>query len=255
VQYQSVTEHWGQMAIAGPKSRDLLNAVVDDTDLSDEAFPFMTAGEISILGGLPARLFRISFSGERAYELAVPADYGDAVWNALMDAGAPHDIVAYGTEALSIMRIEKGHPAGPELDGRTTAGDLGLGRMMSGLKDFLGKSMAGRPSLIDPERPQLVGLKPVEPGSGEPLARDRLRAGSHLLARGAKEIAANDLGWVASAAFSPMLDSWIGLGFLKRGMAREGEQFIALDFMHDARIAVEVTSPVFFDPEGKRLHG
>jgi sarcosine oxidase subunit alpha len=131
VQYVSVTEQWAQMAVAGPKARATLQKIVDGIELNDTTFPYLAAKEITVLGGMTARLFRISFSGEHAYELAVPADYGNMAARALMQAGEEFGISPYGIEALSIMRIEKGHVAGGELNGTTTAADLGLGRMMS----------------------------------------------------------------------------------------------------------------------------
>ena len=115
-----------------------------------------------MLGGVKARLFRISFSGEHAYELAVPADYGNAVARAVMQAGKEFGVVPYGVEALSIMRIEKGHVAGGELNGTTTAADLGLGKMMSTKKDYIGRMMATREGLVDPARQCVVGIKPVD---------------------------------------------------------------------------------------------
>ncbi len=128
VQITSVSEQWAQMAIAGPRSRDLLRAVIDDEhDISDAAFPYLAARTVSVGGGIEARLFRVSFSGELAYELAVAGGYGDALARALMAAGRPFGVTPYGLEAMGVMRIEKGHVAGGELNGQTTARDLGLG--------------------------------------------------------------------------------------------------------------------------------
>src|SRR5262249_8854341 len=132
VQFVSTTDQWAQYSVAGPRARDTLAALVDASfDISNAGFPHMAAAELSVCGGVRARLYRLSFSGELAYEIGVPADYGEALAQALMRAGAPFGIAPYGTEALSVMRIEKGHAAGNEIDGRTTAHDLGLGRMMS----------------------------------------------------------------------------------------------------------------------------
>jgi glycine cleavage system aminomethyltransferase T len=171
VQMVSVTEQWAQYAVAGPRSRELLQRLLGDAaDLSNEAFPYLACAEFR-LGQIPARLFRISFSGELGYEIAVPAGYGGALARRLADTGRDFGATPYGTEALSVMRIEKGHLAGNELNGQTVARDLGLGRMMSTKKDFVGRWMAARPALVDPQRPSLVGLKPVQPG-------DRLRAGA-----------------------------------------------------------------------------
>ncbi|MEL7544209.1 MAG: glycine cleavage T C-terminal barrel domain-containing protein, partial [Pseudomonadota bacterium] len=247
VQYVSVTEQWAQMAIAGPKAREVLSRVVDDFDVSNDAFPFMGAAELTILGGMPARLFRISFSGELAYELAVPADHGIDAWKGVMAAGAPFQITPYGLEALGAMRIEKGHAAGQELDGRTTADDLGLGGMMSKAKDFVGKTLSGRPGLIDPMRPKMVGLRPTD-------TTQRVNAGAHLLPHGAEKVIANDQGWISSAAHSPVLDSWIGLGFVKNGRNRLGERLLAVDFVRGREYEVELVSPHMVDPKGEKLH-
>jgi methylglutamate dehydrogenase subunit C len=165
-----------------------------------------------------------------------------------MRAGEPHGIIPYGTEALGVMRIEKGHVAGNELDGRTTADDLGLGRMMSSKKDFIGRVMATRPGLNDPKRPKLVGLRPRDTSK-------RLYAGSHLLPVGASRIIDNDQGIITSVAFSPSLNHWIGLGFIIGGASRIGETVEMVDFMRDSFIEVELCAPVFVDPKGERLRG
>ncbi len=243
----SVTDQWGQIAVAGPRSAATLEKIVDAPfDLSDEAFPYMACGELTVCGGVPARLFRISFSGERAYELAVPARYAHALAEKLMEAGAEYGIAPYGTEALGIMRIEKGHAAGPELNGQTTAHDLGLHKLLSKKKDFVGRAMAARPALMDPHRPALVGLRPVNP-------QDIIRAGSHLLTIGAEAVAANDQGHVTSAARSPTLGS-IALALLANGPARLGETVRVYDPLRGGDFQAVVTAPVHYDPEGKRLH-
>jgi heterotetrameric sarcosine oxidase alpha subunit len=248
VQIVSITEQWAQYAIAGPNSRRLLERLLGDSiDVSSAAFPYLACAQFS-WRGLPARLFRISFSGELAYELAVPARYGDATIRAIMAVGAEWGVMPYGTEALGVMRIEKGHVAGNELNGTTTASDLGLGRMMSTKKDFIGRVLAGRPGLIDPERPTLVGVKPVD-------RNKRLYAGAHFLSLGAEVALKNDQGYVTSVAFSPMLGHWIGLGLLARGPQRIGERIRAYDPLRSGEIEVEVVSSAFFDPEGARLQG
>ena len=248
VRMVSVSEQWAQVAIAGPKARETLRAVVDpEHDISNEAFPYLAAREITVGGGVPARLFRISFSGELAYELAVPADYGEAMMRALMTAGEAFGITPYGTEALGVLRIEKGHVAGNELNGQTTARDLGLGRMMSTKKDFVGRLMAGRAALVDENRPSLVGFKPVD-------ARKRLRAGAHFLGVGQPAAMENDEGYMTSVAHSPHLGSWIGLGLIRNGAARIGERVRAYDPVRDGDVVVEICSPVFVDAEGRRLH-
>jgi glycine cleavage system aminomethyltransferase T len=246
VQLVSVTEQWAQFAVAGPKSRRLLeNLLGNALELSDRAIPYMACSEFS-WNGIPARLFRISFSGELAYELAVPARYGDATIRALMRAGAELGVVPYGTESLGVLRIEKGHVAGNELNGTTTAHDLGLGKMQSLKKDFIGRVLAGRPGLIDPLRPTLVGLKPMS-------AQVRIHSGSHLFTRDSPATLEEDQGFVSSVAYSPTLKHWIGLGFLRGGMAREGEQIRVLDPLRGVDVDAMVTSPIFYDPAGARL--
>jgi heterotetrameric sarcosine oxidase alpha subunit len=247
VRMVSVTEQWAQYAIAGPNARDVLRGVVDpDHDISNEAFPYLASGHVTIGGGIAARLFRISFSGELAYELAVPASYGDAAVRAIMVAGQPYGIRPYGTEALGVMRIEKGHVAGNELNGQTTARDLGLDRMMSTKKNYIGRVMAARPALLDPARPRLVGFRPVN------LA-DRLRAGAHFVAVGKAATAEHDEGFMTSVAYSPTLKHWIGLGLLRNGPERIGERIRCVDPLRDAAFDVQVCSPVFVDPNEERL--
>ncbi len=248
VQMVSVSEQWAQFSIAGPRSRDVLRKVVDEKhDLGDTAFPYLAAKELTV-GGVTARLFRLSFSGEMAYELAVPARYGDAAIRAIMAAGEEFGITPYGTEALGVMRIEKGHVAGNEINGQLTARDLGLGRMMSKKKDYIGRVMAERPALLAPDRPALAGFKPVARAA-------RLRAGAHFIPVGAAATIGNDQGYMTSVAFSPMLGHWIGLGVLTRGPERIGQRVRAYDPVRNGDVEVEVCNPVFFDPEGARLHG
>jgi sarcosine oxidase subunit alpha len=247
VQATSVTEQWATYAVAGPQSRALVQAVFPDFDLSNEAFPYMAAAEWG-WNGIPARIFRLSFSGELAYELSVPAAHGDAFLRHLFAAGVTYDAIPYGTEALGVMRVEKGHPAGNELSGQTTAADLGMARMMSKKKDFIGRVMAGRPGLTDPARPALVGLKPID-------GKSAIRGGGHLIRPGAAPIAANDEGYVTSAAFSPTLGHPIALALLTHGPERHGETIIVHDPVRGADVAAEVCNPVFVDPEGVRVRG
>ena len=249
VRLVSVSDHWAQYAVAGPRSREVLAKLVDAPfDISNEAFPRMAAGELTICGGVSARLFRVSFSGEMAYEIAVPARYGDAAIRALMQAGAEFDITPYGTEALNVLRIEKGHVGGAEINGQTTARDLGLAGMVSADKDCIGKVLAGRPALLDPARPILVGVKPIDPSRS-------LTAGSHFIPVGSEPVTANDEGYLTSVAFSPVLGQDIGIGFLARGRERLGEHTRAIDLLRGHDVECVVASPIFHDAEGKRTHG
>jgi len=247
VAYVSVTEQWAQMAVAGPKARATLQKIVDGIILDDTTFPYLAAKEITILGGITARLFRISFSGEHAYELAVPADYGSMTAHAVMTAGEEFGIAPYGTEALSIMRIEKGHVAGGELNGTTTAADLGLGRMMSTKKDYIGRMMATREGLTDKNRQCFVGLRAVNKS-------DRIRAGSHLLKKDDAPSMANDQGYISSVAWSPMLDQWVGLALLANGRERHGEVLTVFDALRNNHVLGEVCDPVHYDKENAKLH-
>ncbi|MCK3776798.1 sarcosine oxidase subunit alpha family protein [Ensifer sesbaniae] len=246
VRFTSSTDQWAQMAVAGPKARAVLQQIVDG-DISDDAFPFLSARKIVLKSGVSARLFRISFSGELAFELAVPAGYGEAVADQIMEAGRPHDICAYGVEALNVLRLEKGLLTHAEFDGRVTPDDAGLGRMLSMQKaDFIGKRLSTRYGLTAADRMQLVGLRPVD-------ADKDMRAGAHLLKEGTKPSTLNDQGWVSSAGFSPVLGHAIALAFLKSGRERYGEKVIVFDKLRDQEIVAEVCDPVFVDPQNMKL--
>ena len=248
VQLISATDSWAQFAVAGPNARHVLEAVVDhEHDISNEGFPFMACGEITVCGGTPARLFRISFSGELAYEIAVPARYGDAMIRALMQAGEPYDITPYGTEALGVMRIEKGHVTGNELNGTITARNLGMGRMVSAKKDSIGAVLAGREALVAEDGLCLVGLQAVD---GKPVT-----AGAHLFAEGTPVDPAHDEGYVTSAAYSPHMECSIGLGFITGGATRHGEIVRLMNPLEGRSGLARICSPHFIDPEGERLRG
>ena len=239
----SVTEQWTGIAVAGPNSRKLLEKVID-IDIGNEAFPFMAVGECS-LNNIPARLFRISFSGELAYEVNVPADYGEQAWLELLEAGRDMGVSVYGTEALGTMRIEKGHVAGSELDGRTTAKDLGLEGMANRAKHFIGKHGSERPALIGDGRLQVVGLKSLEPGR-------RLRIGAHLVDPNTRlDSVSQSQGHVTATTYSPQLDCGIALGLLRDGASRHGEKIEAVFPLDDEQLKVEVCHPVFIDPQGE----
>jgi len=244
----SATEQWAQYAIAGPNSRALLQKIIDPLfDISNESFPFMACREVTVCGGTPARLFRISFSGELAYEIAVPTRYGDSMIRTLVSAGEEFNATAYGTEALGVMRIEKGHAAGSELAGQTTARDLGMGRMVSKKKDCIGNKLSERPGLNRDDGLSLVGFRPVDD-------QDDLTAGSHFFGKGQPIDMDHDEGWMSSVAFSPTLGHAIGLGFISRGHERFGEIVIAANPLSNETVQVEISSPHFVDPDGERLH-
>ena len=242
----STTDAWAQYAIAGPNARALLQKVVD-IDISNDAFPFMACGSCRAFG-TPARLFRISFSGELAFELAVPARYGNSLIRGLMQVGAEFDAVPYGTEALGVMRIEKGHAAGNELNGQTTAQMLGMGAMVSKKKDSIGSKLSERPGMNRENDMRLMGFRPVD-------RTQALNAGAHFLNPGDPEDMAHDQGWMKSVAYSPELGHSIGLGYIKRGKDRLGEQVRAYDAARGKDTLVEICSAHHIDPEGERQRG
>jgi sarcosine oxidase subunit alpha len=239
----SVTEAWAQFAVAGPKARDLLAGVLEAVpDL-----PFMGYAPVRV-GGIAARLFRISFSGEMGYEIAVPARFGAALFDLLVARAEVLGGGAYGMEALNVLRIEKGFITHAEIHGRVTGFDIGMQGMMSKTKDFIGRAAASRPGLVEEGREQLVGLKPV----GE--VREIL-AGAHLFDEGAEAVSANDQGYVTSTCYSPTLGHVIALGFLARGRARIGERVRAVDHLRGSATLCEVCAPGWVDPEGGRMRG
>ena len=245
----SVTEQWGQFAVAGPQSRNLLKKVIDAPfNISNDSFPFMACEEITICNGIPARLFRISFSGELAYEIAVPSKYGNALMEVLLEAGKEFNAIPYGTEALGVMRVEKGHAAGNELNGQTTAQNLNMEKFISKKKDCIGNVLSERLEFNKEDKIILMGFKPVK-------SSDFIPAGSHFISIGNKVNMDNDEGWVSSAVFSPTLGHSIALGFIKKGNERIGEIVKAVDPLRGRELKVEIVSPHFVDPNGDLLRG
>jgi len=242
----SVTEHWAQFAVAGPLARELLNTILDEP-LAPADFPFLSCGAVHV-GGVAARLFRISFSGELGYEIAVPARYGEALYRDLVARAESFGGAAYGMEALNVLRIEKGFITHAEIHGRVTAFDIGLQGMVSTKKDCIGKAASQRPGLVGPEREQMVGLRPLAPEKA-------FGAGAHLFDPGAAAVRQNDQGYVTSVCWSPTLSTHLGLGFLRNGRARLGQSVRLVDHLRGTDLLCEVTHPVFFDPEGGRARG
>ncbi|MFY0692038.1 MAG: sarcosine oxidase subunit alpha family protein [Paracoccaceae bacterium] len=241
VRFISVTEQWAQFAVAGPKSRDLLNAVLD-TPIDADSFPFMGCGPISV-GGVGGRLFRISFSGEHAYEIAVPARYGESLFEHLLEKAEALGGGPYGMEALNVLRIEKGFITHAEIHGRVTAFDIGMGRMISAKKDCIGKTAAERPGLLGEARDQLVGLKPAG-------AVKEMHAGAFLFDPEAEATRENQQGYTTSTCYSPTLETTLALGFLRNGRARHGEVLKLVDHLRQVETLCEVCDPVFLDPQG-----
>jgi methylglutamate dehydrogenase subunit C len=216
--------------------------VVPALALANAAFPFMGAAEARI-AGIPGRLFRISFSGELAYELAVPAGSARAAWEAVLAAGKPYGIRPYGLDALNTLRIEKGHVTTAELNGNTSADDLGFQRMLKKSGDFVGRALSGREALGNTNRLQLVGVRPVERSR-------RLRNGMHLVVPGSGNAS---LGYVTSSTPSTELAGWVGLALLAAGRLRIGTRLIGTSPIHGETTEVEIVSPHMLDPENARV--
>ena len=237
-----VGDQWAQFALAGPRSREVLAAVVSGVDVGNEPFPFMAAAEARF-AGCAGRLFRISFSGELAYEVAVPASQAQSVWLALLEAGKIFGITPYGLDALNTLRIEKGHVTGAELNGNTSADDLGMQRMLKKQGDFVGRMLSQRFGLSAPERLQLVGVRPADPAR-------RLRNGAHLVLR---ETDATSLGYITSSTPSVEREGWVGLALVAGGRARIGQQLIARSMIHGETLPIDIVSPHMLDPENLRV--
>ncbi|WP_440997416.1 sarcosine oxidase subunit alpha family protein [Arhodomonas sp. SL1] len=241
----SVTDQWATVAVNGPDSRKVVAALCDDIDLSQEAFPFMTFREGTV-AGVPARVFRISFTGELAFEINVPAHYGRHVWEAVMAAGEPYGITPYGTETMHILRAEKGFIiAGQDTDGSVTPLDLGMHWAIGKKKkDFLGKRSLDRSDIVLPDRKQLVGLLTQDPVTVLP-------EGAQLVDDPEAPIPMPMVGHVTSSYYSANLGRSIALAVVKGGHQRKGE--LVHSPQPDGRVvAAEITDTVFYDPEGAR---
>jgi heterotetrameric sarcosine oxidase alpha subunit len=246
----SVTEQFAQFALAGPQARTVLAALLPHSDVSDAALPHLGILQTAV-DGTPVTVYRMSYSGERAYEIAVGADCGEALWTRILECGEPFGITPYGTEAMGVLRIEKGHVAGNELDGRMTAADLGLGKLARKAGGFVGAALARRSGLVDPQRPAFVGLVPVD-------GKSPIRAGSQLVASEQEARAGGVVakqGFVSSATPSEFLGHPIALGFLENGSARHGEELVAASPISGDFVRVRVVPPVFVDPDNARLKG
>ena len=247
VHLTSVTEHWVTVAVAGPRARELLSALTGDIDLSAEAFPFMSMREGTV-AGVPARVFRISFTGELSFEINVPASYGMAVWNAVMMAGEKYGVTPFGTEVMHILRAEKGYIiVGDETDGTTTPGDVGMDWIVSKKKpDFIGKRSLSRPDTARKDRKQLVGLLTQDP-------KEVLPEGGQIVAEPEKKPPMRMIGHVTSSYWSASLGRSIALALVYGGHKRHGET-VHVPLIGKTVSAV-VSEPRFYDPEGVRLRG
>jgi len=215
----STTEQWAGAAIAGPKSRDMLSKLYPDLDVSNDALPFMGYKEAEFFG-VPSRIFRISFSGELAYEINVKSDHGMFMWEKMMEVGKEFGNQPYGTEALSTLRIEMGHVAGPELDGRTIPSDVSLNGLVSKKKDFIGKNSLGREAFNVESRQKIVGLIPIDRKSSIP-------EGSHIVQDQNAKLPNPKLGHVSSSCWSVENNNPFSLAIMKDGKNMIGKKFFA----------------------------
>ena len=243
----SVTEQWAVVAVNGPRARDVLSAAGTDVDLSRESFPFMSFRDGS-LAGVPARLARVSFSGELAFEVHVSAWHGLAAWEAVLAAGGPFGLAPYGLEAMDVLRAEMGFfIVGQETDGTVTPFDLGMDWIVNLSKgDFIGRRSLRRTDLVRADRKQLVGLLPEDPSA-------LLPEGAQLVLEDTGRIPMPMSGHVTSSYRSPGLDRTFALGLLAGGRGMHGRTVYAP--VPEGTIAAQVTVPVFHDPEGARRDG
>ena len=245
VHVASLTDQWAGMSLAGPRARAALELALPGHDFSDAALPYMGCRELET-DGVPLRVLRLSFSGELAFELYAPAGHGIALWEHVLAAAAPLGIRPYGLEALASLRIEKGHVAGLELDHRNTLDDLGLGKMASRDKAYVGCELRGRTELQASDRWSLVGLECLEPAG-------RLRGGAILFARN-EPVAGHGRGYITSVTWSTELGKYIALGLYQGGLAHAGEEIICASPLRGEQVRARIVSPVFIDLPGERLH-
>ena len=241
----STTEQWAGAALAGPNSRELLSKLFPETNILNEALPFMGYKE-SDLFGVPARIFRISFSGELAYEINVESSYGTFMWEKIIEFGQEMNIEPYGTEALSTLRIEMGHVAGSELDGRTIPYDVSLEGMLSKKKDFIGKRSLTREAFLNPKREKVVGVVPLD-------KKTTIPEGSHLVKDGNAFSPNPKLGHVSASCWSVEYNNPFSLAIIQDGKNRIGEKLYAVSPLNNKNIAVEIVSSHYVDPKGERV--
>ena len=241
----SSTEQWAGAAIAGPKSRDVLQKLFPDLDVSNEGLPFMGYVEGNLFG-VNAKIFRISFSGELAYEVNVESDNGNFMWEKIMEVGKEFNIQPYGTEALSTLRIEMGHVAGSELDGRTIPYDNSLEGMVSKKKDFIGKRSLSKSAYIVPDRQKVVGVVPLDKKTSIP-------EGSYLVVDAKAKLPNPKLGHVSASCWSVEYDNPFSLAILKDGKNMIGKKLFAMSPVKNKTIPVEIVSSHYVDPKGERV--
>jgi sarcosine oxidase subunit alpha len=241
-----VSEEWANATLVGPGAREVLQALAPDLALDAASFPFMRMREAEV-AGIPARIFRVGFSGELSYEINVKADFGLALWERLIASGEAHGIVPYGTEAMHVLRAEKGYVMiGQETDGSVTPVDLGMRGMIAEEKDFLGRRSLARSDTARDDRKQFVGLLPDDP--------------TEILPEGAQLVAAADgtppvpmIGHVTSSYYGARIGRGFALALVAGGLSRHGERVWAR--LPDRTVAARICPPVFYDADGRRRDG
>ena len=249
VYFTSVTESWSVISVSGPKSRDILNASNCSIDLSNESFEFMSFKE-GVIDDIPVRVFRISFTGELSFEINAPARYGLQLWEKLIKAGKEFGLTPYGTEAMHVLRAERGFViVGQETDGSVSPYDLGMGWIVSKKKnDFIGKRSLERECMNASNRKELVGLLTDNPEKVIP-------EGAHAIEVGSEDLPEkNILGHVTSSYFSPNCRRSIAMALLKDGRSRKGSK-VSIPLLNGELIEAKVVNPIFFDPNGVRKNG
>ena len=241
----STTEQWAGAAIAGPNSRKLLGKLFPKINVSNESLPFMGYVESDLLG-VHARIFRISFSGELAYEVNVESDYGNFMWEKIIEIGKQFSIQPYGTEALSTLRIEMGHVAGSELDGRTIPYDNGLEGLVSKKKDFIGKRSLNREAFITSDRQKIVGVVPLD-------KKTTIPEGSHLVKDPNAKLPNPKLGHISASCWSVEYNNPFSLAILHDGKNMIGQKLFAMSPLKNKVIPVEIVSSHYVDPKGERV--
>jgi methylglutamate dehydrogenase subunit C len=240
----SVSDEWAAMTLAGPKARAALELALPGQHLSDAVLPYMGCLDLE-MHGVPLRVIRLSFSGELAFEVYVPADYGVAVWEHILASTQSLDLRPVGLEAVASLRIEKGHVAGPELDHRNTLDDLGLAHLAKFGKAYVGSELRQRSAIQSSQRWRLVGIESVEP--------DKPLRGGAILFAASDKIEGHGRGYITSVMWSTVLERFVALGLYEGGLVHEGEQIVCAYPVKREQVNARIVAPVFIDPKGERL--
>jgi len=247
VRFHDTPHAWATFSVSGPRSRDVVAGLETEINVHASTLPHMSLTHGTIEGA-PGRIARVSFTGERGFEVSVPSGYSDALWTRLSGIGARHGMVPFGVETLSALRAEKGYiMIGADTDGATLPGDLGMGGL--GAKknvDFIGRRSLTAPDALRPDRRQLVGLRAIDPDLVLPV-------GAHAFIRDG--MSARSIGWVTSSAMSAALGHSIALGMIERG-AEQAAAGAELELFDQGRtMRARACPPCFYDPDGERLRG